>query len=338
MQHGYEGTISFARREITREVEPGDIAIVGVPFDLGATYRPGARLGPRAIREQSVFTSGFTSRTWPWDVEIFKEQRVVDYGDIHYALGSTDAMIETVSNEMHLLGSRGVRPIILGGDHVVSYPVLKGLAATYGPLSLVHFDAHCDTWPNEEGLEHGTVFLQAAQDGFIDPSRSIQIGMRTTGHDAGFMVIDSHEMAELSPAELADRIRNRVGSSPTYLTLDIDFLDPAYAPGTGTPVVGGPTTKEVRQMLIALKGLPIVGGDVVEVSPPYDPTAITAVAAATLAMDIAHLLHYSSFDTSVNETLSNLRSGENRRAYRDRFGDGTSRRSTKASSENAKKI
>ena len=327
--------MSFARREVTRDIHAGDIAVVGVPFDLGATYRPGARLGPRAIREQSVFTSGFSSKIWPWMVDLSKTQRIVDYGDIHYPAGSLDGMVDCVSDEIQKIASLGARPLVLGGDHVISYPVLNGLAEIYGPLSLIHIDAHYDTWPNEEGLEHGSVFLQAAQDGLVDPSRSVQIGMRTYPSDVGYLVIDGEEFLTSPIESTLQKIRERVGTSPSYVTFDIDFLDPAYAPGTGTPVIGGPTTRDARRLLFALKGLPVVGADLTEVSPPYDPTAITAIAGATLAMDLAHVLHFSSFDTSANETLTEMRSGESRRAYRDRFGEQSSRRNKRSTPNDA---
>jgi agmatinase len=173
----------------------------------------------------------------------------------------------------------------------VSYPLLRAQAARHGPLSLVHLDAHSDTWASEDH-NHGTMFYHAAKEGIVDAAHSIQIGIRTPNPDThGFTLLDARELLEKGPRAAAERVRSLVGARPAYLTLDIDFLDPAYAPGTGTPVVGGPTTWQARELLFGLRGLNVVGGDQVEVAPVYDaPGQITALAGATLATDILYLI------------------------------------------------
>jgi len=182
--------------------------------------------------------------------------------------------------------------LALGGDHMVSYPLLAATAERYGPLSLVHFDAHSDTWDMGDDLNHGTMFRLAAREGFVDPSRSIQVGMRTPNpDDAGFTVVDADTLLDRPLADTVAQIREVVGDHPVYVSLDIDFLDPASAPGTGTPVVGGPSARQARQLLYGLAGLRVVGADHVEVAPHLDAVGdVTAITGATLALDLAHLL------------------------------------------------
>jgi agmatinase len=179
--------------------------------------------------------------------------------------------------------------LTLGGDHFISYPLLKAHAKQHGALSLIHFDAHSDTWPDEEGarIDHGTMFYHAAREGLVDPARSVQVGLRTTNDDVmGFQVLDAREVHRQSPEQIAERIRARVGEHPVYLTFDIDCLDPAFAPGTGTPVCGGLSSHQALEILRGLRGINLVGMDVVEVAPPYDSAEVTALAGATLAMEM----------------------------------------------------
>ncbi len=293
MAYAYEGPISFARRELTQTVGAGDLAVVGVPFDLGATYRPGTRLGPRAIREQSVFVGGFSSAIWPWTDRLFDERRVVDYGDVHFAAGNTSDMLTQVESTICSIAERGARALMLGGDHMISYPALKALAAVHGPLSLVHFDAHCDTWTSDEGLDHGTMFWHAVQDGLIDPASSIQVGIRTTSNLVGMRIVTVDELLASPVGATVGAIHSRVLDNPVYVTFDIDFLDPAFAPGTGTPVAGGPSSQIARQLLHGLRGLNVVGADLVEVSPPYDHAQTTAITAAALSLDLLYVLHHA---------------------------------------------
>lgn len=287
----YAGELSFARRRYTRDLDGADIVVLGIPFDAGTCNRPGARFGPRAIREQSTVVGAYPWGIWPWTDNVFERHTVVDYSDIAVVPGYPHRLVEAVIGHVGRIIEAGCSVLSLGGDHMVAHPLLAAHARHHGPLSLVHFDAHSDTWGMGEDLNHGTPFYRAAEDGFVDPSRSIQIGMRTPNPDTlGFEVVDVDRLLDRDLADTIGEIRDRVGGAPVYITFDIDFLDPAYAPGTGTPVVGGPTTRQARRLLHGLVGLDVVGGDVVEVSPPYDHAGITALAGATLAFDLLNLI------------------------------------------------
>lgn len=291
----YAGIVTFARRPATRDLAEADIVVLGIPFDTGTTNRPGARLGPRAIREQSLFVGQYPWGHWPWDFNLYEAVRIVDWGDVAHTVfwaGYPDRMITDVRTTAAEILRSGASLLALGGDHMVSYPILAATAERHGPLSLVHFDAHSDTWDMGDDLNHGTMFRLAAREGFVDPSRSIQVGMRTPNpDDAGFTVVDADTLLDRPLDATVAQIRDTVGSHPVYVSLDIDFLDPSCAPGTGTPVVGGPTTRQARTLLYGLAGLRVVGADHVEVAPHLDGAGeITAIAGATLALDLAHLL------------------------------------------------
>ncbi len=287
----WAGPTSFCRLPVTRDLTGVDIAVVGIPFDNATTNRPGARFGPRAIREQSMLSGEYPDGLWPWGYDVFARHRVIDDADVTYAPGDTEEMLANVEAEAGRIMDAGASVLGLGGDHVVAYPLLRAAAARFGPLSLIHFDAHSDTWDSNGELNHGTMFLRAAEDGIVDPGTSAQVGMRTPNESHGFQVIHADEMFRIGIDATVGRVRDVVGDRPAYLTFDIDFLDPAYAPGTGTPVVGGPTTWQARQLLFGLRGLDIVGADLVEVAPIYDPSAqITALAGATIAHDELYLL------------------------------------------------
>jgi agmatinase len=288
----YAGELSFARRRYTRELDGVDIAVVGVPFDLGTANRPGARFGPRAIREQSALVGMYPWGLWPWEFNVFEHHNVIDYSDIAFPPAYPDRMVATVIEQVGEILQAGVSVLALGGDHMVAYPLLKAHAEKHGPLSLIHFDAHSDSWDMGDDLNHGTTLFLAAREGIVAPERSVSVGIRTPNPDTqGYNLINIDRLFELGAAGVVQEIRKIVGDHPAYLTFDIDFLDPAYAPGTGCPVIGGPTTYQARQILKGLAGLNIVGGDQVEVSPPYDsPSQITALAGATLAHDILYLI------------------------------------------------
>lgn len=293
----YAGLVTFARRPATRDLAGVDIAVLGVPFDSGTTHRPGARFGPRAIREQSLFVGQYPWGHWPWSeqgVNLWETARVVDWGDVAMTVfwpGYPERMVADVRHTVSAIVATGASVLALGGDHMVSYPLLAAHAERHGPLSLVHFDAHSDTWDMGDDLNHGTMFRLAARDGFVDPSRSIQVGMRTPNpDDAGFAVVDADTLLDRPLDETIAQIRETVGDHPVYVSLDIDFLDPSCAPGTGTPVVGGPTARQARRLLYGLAGLRVVGADHVEVAPHLDVGDVTAITAATLALDLAHLL------------------------------------------------
>jgi agmatinase len=286
----FAGPTSFSRFPTASQVDGLDLAVFGVPFDLGTTNRPGARLGPRAIREQSVLVGEFPTGLFPWGYHLAERFQVADLGDIGHSIGSLDRMIEEVTASAGAVIAAGASLLALGGDHLIAYPLLKAHAAKYGKLSLIHLDAHSDTWEDDGHLNHGSMFLRAARDGIIDPATSVQIGMRTPNETHGFNVIDANELAERGVKDVAAACHAITRGKPVYLSADIDFLDPAYAPGTGTPVVGGPTTAQARQLLALLQGIDFVGADLVEVAPPYDHAGITAVAGATLALDQLYLL------------------------------------------------
>ena len=286
----FAGPLSFARLPARAEPEDAEIAVVGIPFDLGTTNRSGTRLGPRAIREESSLAGEFPEGLWPWDHDVRSRFRTVDLGDIGFSVTSVDSMLSQVTARVSALAGAGISVLGLGGDHLVAYPLLRAQAQHHGPLSLVHLDAHSDTWPDDGHVNHGSMFRRAADEGLVDPARSVQIGMRTPNETYGFNVVHADELFARGVDAVAERCHEIVGDRPTYLTVDIDVLDPAYAPGTGTPVVGGPTTWEARRLLFGLVGLDIVGADLVEVAPPYDHGAITALAGATLAIDELHLL------------------------------------------------
>lgn len=282
----YSGALSFMRRRYSRDLAGVDVAVVGVPFDLATTHRPGARFGPRAIREAS------TMLAWAppdgWDFDPFELLHVVDYGDLYFDSGRPADIPDVVAAAYAPLVAAGVVPLTLGGDHFVSFPVLRALSARHGPLALVHFDAHSDTWTDSEGrIDHGTMFFHAARLGYVDPSASIQLGMRTRNPDEhGYRVLDARWMHRQGMGATIEQIHARVGTRPCYVSFDIDFLDPAFAPGTGTPVVGGFSSAQALRLLRGLDGLDIRGMDVVEVAPPYDHAGISALAGASVAQEL----------------------------------------------------
>ncbi|MCC3861402.1 agmatinase [Pseudemcibacter aquimaris] len=285
------GQISFMRFPHSKDVKNADIAILGVPYDLGTTNRPGARFGPRAMREQSTLTGEFEFGLWPWEYHIAEHHTVIDYGDICDFAGYPERMVAQLEKATDEIITNDAACFAMGGDHFISLPLLRSHVKKHGPLALIHFDAHTDTWV-DENYHHGTMFYHAIKEGLIDTEHSIQIGIRTPNSEThGIEIIFATELDEMRPAEVAEQIRKRVGDNKAYLTFDIDFLDPAYAPGTGTPVSGGPTVMAGRKILKGLRGMNIVGADLVEIAPAYDPIGnITAVAGATLGGDILYLL------------------------------------------------
>lgn len=286
----FAGPLSFARLATATDPAGLDLAVVGVPFDLGTTNRPGARLGPRAIREQSSLVGEYPEGLWPWGYHIADRHRVADLGDISHPIGSLDSMLDRVTERAAQILAAGASLLALGGDHLVAYPLLRAYAERFGPISLVHLDAHSDTWEDSGYINHGSMFWRAANEGLVDPATSVQIGMRTPNETHGFTVIDAEQLCDRGVESVAQECHQRAAGRPVYLSVDIDFLDPAFAPGTGTPVIGGPTTGDARRLLRALGGLDIVGADLVEVAPPYDHAGITALAGATLALDQLYLL------------------------------------------------
>ncbi len=286
----YSGALSFLRRKFTKELKGADVAVVGVPLDLATTNRPGARFGPGAIRSASANIAW--ERPYSWDFDPREILSIIDYGDVLFDFAKPAEVPGEIERQVGAILEAGVVPLSLGGDHYIAYPILKAVARTHGPVSLVHFDAHSDTWADEEGrlFDHGTMFRAAAKDGIVVPEKSVQIGIRTHNPDTvGFNIFDAPWVHEHGVDLLCEEVRQIVGDSKAYLTFDIDCLDPAFAPGTGTPVSGGLTTAQALQILRGLKGIDFVGADVVEVAPAYDVGQITALAAAHIAYEFLAL-------------------------------------------------
>lgn len=281
----YAGAQSFLRRRFTRDLSGVDVAVTGVPFDTATSNRPGARFGPRTLRAAS--SSMTWARPWPWKIDPLEALSIIDYGDCNFDFGNPAGVPAEITAHIDRIVQAGVATLVLGGDHFISYPVIEAHAKVHGPVSLVHFDAHSDTWPDDdERIDHGTMFYHAVKKGFVDDKHSVQIGLRTVNDDPmGFNILDARWVHEHGPRAVAERVREVVGDRKVYLTFDIDCLDPAFAPGTGTPVCGGLSSHQALEIIRGLAGLHLVGADLVEVSPAYDVGEITAFAGATLASE-----------------------------------------------------
>lgn len=282
----YSGALSFLRRRYTKDLTGVDVAVVGVPFDLATTNRPGTRLGPRAIRAASASLAWCAP--YAWDFDPCERLNVIDWGDTHFDHGRPERVPDALRETFRTFASAGVAALALGGDHFISYPILQALHEAHGPLALIHFDAHSDTWEDhDERVDHGTMFWHAARTGIVDVAHSIQIGMRTLNpEDHGYRVLDARWLHAHDADACIAAIHERIGERKCYVSFDIDFLDPAFAPGTGTPVVGGFSTHDALRLIRGLAGLNIVGMDVVEVSPPYDHSELTALAGASIAQEL----------------------------------------------------
>ena len=286
----YAGALSFMRRRYTKNVRGADAIVWGIPFDAAVTNRPGARFGPQAIRRAAAIFDN--DPQYPFNRQLFETMSVVDYGDCLLDTGNHQKTPATIEREAAKLLKSGAFLLSLGGDHFVTWPLLKAHAAIHGPLAMVQFDAHQDTWCDDgKRIDHGSFVARAVKDGIIDPDRSIQIGIRTHApEDCGIKILYGHEVEEMRAADIAYAIVERTGGKKTYVTFDIDCLDPAFAPGTGTPVAGGPSSAKILSVLRQLNQIDIVGADVVEVAPAYDHADITAIAGATVAMQYLGLL------------------------------------------------
>lgn len=281
----FSGALSFMRRRYSKDVAQADVAVVGIPFDLATTGRPGSRYGPRGVRLGSSMIAWDAVYGWSFDPLTVLD--VVDFGDIAIDYGSPIEVVGNIEAQFAAIHAQDTATLMLGGDHFCTYPVLRSLAKQLGqPLSLVHFDAHSDTWPARDGqVDHGTMFWRAVQEEIVDPARSVQLGIRTNNADTlGFSVMDAGEVDALSATEIAERVRAIVGDRPVYLTFDIDALDPAFAPGTGTPVPGGLSSAKALAILRGLAGIDLRSADVVEVAPAYDSGDVTSLVAATIAL------------------------------------------------------
>ena len=286
-QMTYAGDLTFLRRIRTREVSGADIVISGLPFDVATTFRPGARFGPQAIRAASVQLAELSARAFPFDIDPFATLAVADWGDCYLDPGHPQQAVDRIVSHARSILSQAGMMLTLGGDHFVTYPLLRAHAEKFGPLALIHFDAHVDTWPDDgERIDHGSMFLRAKREGLIDVEHSVQIGIRSfSEQDEGFTILDAPWIHEHGARAALARVLDVVADRKAYLTFDIDCLDPAFAPGTGTPVPGGLSTAQALAILRGLGSVDIIGMDVVEVAPAYDHAEITALAAATIAHD-----------------------------------------------------
>jgi agmatinase len=295
----FAGITTFMRCPATRDLAGVDVAVIGLPFDSGTSYRSGTRFGPRKIREVSLLLWGYNN---PLAVRPLDVLRVVDYGDADVIPPSILDTMANVEAEVSLALAAGATVLALGGDHSLSLPLLRAHARRHGRLGVVHFDSHPDTWKTEFGgrlYSHGTPFRRALEEELIDPAHYIQVGLRgpTSGNrdwqdarDLGVRVITMDEAAALGVPAVVAAIHTVAAQGPTYVSLDIDAADPAFAPGTGTPEVGGFTSHQLLQLVRGLRGLRLVGFDLVEVSPPFDHSDITAILAANLAFEFLSLL------------------------------------------------
>mgnify|MGYP001817527387 FL=1 len=286
----YGGVTSFIRRKYVTEFDGVDVAVLGVPFDTATTNRPGARFGPRAVRNASSIMAW--EKPYGMAFDPFDKLAVADAGDCFFDFGKPESVPDAIEARAFEIIDAGPALLTLGGDHFITYPLLRAHARKHGaPLSLLHFDAHSDTWNDEnDRIDHGTMFYWAVKQGIVDPASSVQVGLRTENPDTlGFNIIDAPQVHELGVDKVVAEIRRRLGARPVYVTFDIDCLDPSYAPGTGTPVCGGLTSHQALSILRALDGINIVGMDVVEVAPMFDVGEITALAAAHIAMEMLYL-------------------------------------------------
>jgi len=285
----YGGALSFLRRRYSRDLEGVDVAVSGVPYDASVTYRSGCRLGPRAIREASVQLAELEA--FPFGFDPFKTLSVIDWGDCMVDPHHPETVPIDIQAHAAAIIKSGAKMLTFGGDHFVAYPLLKAHAEKYGPITLIQFDAHCDTWADHGGIDHGAMFGRAAAEGVIDVTKSTQIGLRTyNDSDHGFEILTAPWVHRNGVDAALKIIKERAGDTPVYISFDVDGLDPAFAPGTGTPVMGGLASWQALELIRGLGSLNLIGMDVVEVSPPYDHAEITALAAATVAHDWLCLL------------------------------------------------
>lgn len=284
--YGYMG------KPLTRDPAAADVFVIGLPYDLGTSGRAGTRGGPGGIRNASA-NLRWEEKRWPWDFNVFERLRVADYGDLEFATGNHDALFEAVETHYGKLLAAGKTVLSFGGDHFVTLPLLRVHHKHFGKLALIHFDAHTDTYEEKAAVyNHGCMFYHAPREGLIDADKSIRIGIRTEYSESRheFEVISAALANDIPSESIVERIRQRVGDSPCYLTFDIDCLDPAYAPGTGTPVAGGLTSDRTLKIIRGLRGINLVGMDLVEVAPSYDHAEITSLAGATLGLEMLYLL------------------------------------------------
>jgi agmatinase len=283
VQPRYAGWTTFARLPRLEDVAHADVVVVGVPFDSAVTYRPGARFGPNAVRQGSRLIRGYNPEL---DIKPFEVCQFADAGDVACNPFDIAEAVEQVAEQLTQLLSEGTRAVILGGDHSVALPSLRAAHSVHGPMALVHFDAHLDTWDRYYGADitHGSPFRRAFEEGLL-LDRNMHVGVRGSIYDKQDLVEDANFGFSVATCRDIDKIRTRVGDAPVYVSVDIDVLDPAHAPGTGTPEAGGMSSRELLEIVRALDSVNLVGVDVVEVSPAYDHAEITAIAAANVTWE-----------------------------------------------------
>lgn len=268
-----------------------EVVVSGVPFDMATSGRSGARLGPQGIRQASV-NMVWEGERWPWSFALDDHLKVEDIGNLLFKHGEPQTLVDNLQAHISRILDAGKSPLTFGGDHFITLPILRSIAKKHGPVALVHFDAHTDTYSGGSKYDHGTFLHHAVEEGLVDAEHSFQIGIRTnyTQKDYPFQVLDAAWVGDNGPAETLKLIHERIGDRKVYVTFDIDGLDPAFAPGTGTPVAGGVSMDFASKVIRGLQGLNLVGMDVVEVAPAYDHAEITSLAAATLALDYLYVL------------------------------------------------
>ncbi len=312
----YSGALSFLRRKYSRDLTEVDVAVLGIPYDCATSNRPGARFGPRGIRAASTELSSLDA--FPFNFDPFKYLAVVDYGDVWLDYGYPQNVVEKVEKQADAILGRSTSLLSFGGDHFISYPLLRSHHKLHGPISLIHFDAHSDTWEDDGNrLDHGSMFLRAAREGIVIPEKSVQIGIRTQNYCThGFNILHAQWVHTNGVQDVIDTIHDIISpEDPVYITFDIDCLDPAFAPGTGTPVVGGLSTTQVLPILQSLGDLNLIGMDIVEVAPVYDHAEITSLAAATIGYNYICLMAQikgataKHIGTKLNETPSGSAAG-----------------------------
>ncbi|SOC07748.1 agmatinase [Rhodobacter maris] len=293
-ENAFGGATSFLRRRYTKDLAGVDLAVTGVPFDQAVTNRPGTRFGPRAIREASTLQAFDAPYGWGYDP--LSELSIVDYGDLAFDYAHTASFPDRVTDHIATILKAGAGAITLGGDHFITLPILRAVAAKHGPVALIHFDAHSDTWADDDmaRIDHGTFLYKALKLGYVAPETTVSVGIRTDNPDTcGVHILDAPFVHQEGIEATLARIRDIVGTRPCYISFDIDCLDPAFAPGTGTPVWGGLASWQAAALLRGLAGVNLVGGDVVEVSPPYDTTGATAIAGAHVASELIALYGFA---------------------------------------------
>jgi len=288
----YAGIPTFWRAQSTQDLTGVDIAVMGVPYDIGVTNRSGARLGPRAVREASLHVGNFQH---PWKGNIAKDLKIIDYGDVGMGVGgdATKNMIDETYKHAKKIFASGARLFTIGGDHTIPYGPVRAAKDTFGQIALIHFDSHQDSMSSNGGKEifHGSFAHDLAEENTVNAHKSVQVFIRTDmPNEEGYNIIYAHDALYSEPEDIAANIKKIVGDMPVYITFDIDALDPSSAPGTGTPVPGGPTTFQASEVLRNLAGLNVVGADLVEVAPMYDPSGVTALSAGAISRDLMHLL------------------------------------------------